>query len=41
MRVTVNDQPTDLPDSTSVADLLATLALAATDYEKSIAEASH
>ena len=30
MRVTVNDQPTDLPDSTSVADLLATLALPGT-----------
>lgn len=30
MRVTVNDQPTDLPDSATVADLLTTLALPGT-----------
>ena len=30
MRVTVNDQPTDLPDAATVADLLATLALPGT-----------
>ena len=30
MRVTVNDQPTDLPDTATVADLLAQLALPGT-----------
>lgn len=30
MRVTVNDQPTDLPDAATVADLLTTLALPGT-----------
>ena len=30
MRVTVNDQPTDLPDAATVADLLVTLALPGT-----------
>ncbi len=30
MRVIVNDQPTDLPDTATVADLLATLALPGT-----------
>jgi thiamine biosynthesis protein ThiS len=30
MRVTVNDQPTDLPDDATVADLLAVLALPGT-----------
>jgi sulfur carrier protein len=30
MRVTVNDQPTDLPDSATIADLLTHLALPGT-----------
>jgi thiamine biosynthesis protein ThiS len=30
MRITVNDQPTDVPESASVADLVAQLGLSAT-----------